>query len=97
MFFIKKSQWDKIPANHKSTDQYHTGTKLCSARYIDPSRPNSDQLMIEHRDFEIIPDNQPLTRYAIWQDGKVIGHCDMTNSGRRKHNQSGYATCYIGN
>lgn len=53
-------------------------------------------LFFENIHFIIINDKEPLEKYAIWRNHKVIGYCEITKKSAEKANGANNAVFYFG-
>ena len=53
-------------------------------------------LYFENIHFLIIPDREPVQKFAIWRNHKVIGYCEITKKAAEKANAANNAAFYFG-
>lgn len=89
LHILKKSEWDIIDNDYKSTfDDKHVRSAFLPGY--------GTTLFYEHKHFIIINDREPVKKFAIWRNHKVIGYCELTENARQKNNGASNAVFYIG-
>ena len=90
LHILKKSEWDKIGSDYKTTASFD---KRIKAAFL-PGYGTT--LFFENKNFIIINDREPVKKFAIWRNHKVIGYCEITEKARQKNNGASNAEFYIG-
>jgi hypothetical protein len=87
---IKKSEYDKICEDYKSTAIFDKKIKCAFL----PGYGTT--LFFENIQFVIINDNEPTKKYAIWRNHNVIGYCDITEKTAKHANGASNAKFFFG-
>ena len=90
LHILKKSEWDAIEKDYKGTSIYDKSVKMAFL----PGYGTT--LFFENKHFIIINDQEPVEKFAIWRNHKVIGYCEITEKARQKNNGANNAEFYIG-
>lgn len=90
LHIIKKSEWDRIGDDYKCKALFDNRV---NAAFL-PGHGTT--LFFENKNFTIINDREPVKKFAIWRDHKVIGYCEITEKARQKNNGASNAEFYIG-
>ena len=90
LFILKKSEWDAIDDDYKSKSIYDESVKMAFL----PGYGTT--LFFENKHFLIIDDREPVEKFAIWRNHKVVGYCEITEKARQKNNGANNAIFYIG-
>ena len=90
LHILKKSEWDKIGSDYKSTAIFDKRIKTAFL----PGYGTT--LFFENKHFIIINDREPVKKFAIWRNHKVIGYCEITEKARQRNNGANNAEFYIG-
>lgn len=87
---LKRSEWDAIGKDYKGNSIYDSSVKMAFL----PGYGTT--LFFENKHFLIIDDREPVEKFAIWRNHKVIGYCEITEKARQKNNGANNAVFYIG-
>lgn len=90
LHIIKRSEWNKIDGDYKSTAIFD---KRIRCAFL-PGYGTT--LFYENSHFIIISDLEPVKKFAIWRNHKVIGYCEITERARQRNNCASNAEFYIG-
>lgn len=90
LHILKKSEYDKIGSDYKTTA---ISDKSIKAAFL-PGHGTT--LFFENKHFIIIDDLEPVKKFAIWRNHKVIGYCEITERARQKANGARNAEFYFG-
>ena len=90
LHILKKSEWDKIGNDYKGTSIFDKSIKTAFL----PGYGTT--LFFENKHFIIIDDREPVKKFAIWRNHKVIGYCEITEKARQRNNGANNAEFYIG-
>lgn len=90
LHILKKSEYEAIGKDYRGTS---ISDKSIKTAFL-PGYGTT--LFFENKHFIIIDDKEPLERFAIWRNHKVIGYCEITESARQKNNGASNAEFYIG-
>ena len=90
LHILKKSEWDRIGNDYKTTATFDKRIKTAFL----PGYGTT--LFFENKHFIIINDREPVKKFAIWRNHKVIGYCEITEKARQKNNGASNAEFYIG-
>lgn len=90
LHILTKSEWDAIGNDYKSTAIFDKRIKTAFL----PGYGTT--LFFENRHFIIINEREPVKKFAIWRNHKVIGYCEITEKARQKNNGANNAEFYIG-
>lgn len=90
LHILKKSEWDRIGDDYKTTASFD---KRIKAAFL-PEYGTT--LFFENKHFLIINDCEPVKKFAIWRNHKVIGYCEITERARQKANGANNAEFYFG-
>lgn len=90
LHILKKSEFDRIGSDYKGTAMFDRKIKTAFL----PGYGTT--LFFENKHFIIIGDREPVKKFAIWRNHKVIGYCEITEEARQKNNGASNAEFYIG-
>ena len=90
LHILKKSEYDAIGDDYKGHSIFDKSIKTAFL----PGYGTT--LFFENRHFIIINDREPVKKFAIWRNHKVIGYCEITEKARQKNNGATNAEFYIG-
>ena len=90
LHILKKSEYDAIRDDYKGPSVFDKSIRTAFL----PGYGTT--LFFENRHFIIINDREPVKKYAIWRNHKVIGYCEITKKARQKNNGASNAEFYIG-
>ena len=81
LHILKKSEYDKIGRDYKGTAIFDKNIKTAFL----PGYGTT--LFFENKHFLIINDWEPVKKFAIWRNHKVIGYCEITEKARQKNTE----------
>lgn len=90
LHILTKEEYNHIGKDYKGKSVYDASIKTAFL----PGYGTT--LFFENRHFIIINDKEPLKKYAIWRNHKVIGHCEITIKAAEKANKANNAEFYFG-
>ena len=88
LHILKKSEWDRMAYTDVSIFDKSIKTAFLPG--------HGTTLFFENRHFIIINDREPVKKFAIWRNHKVIGYCEITEKARQRNNGANNAEFYIG-
>lgn len=90
LHILKKSEYEKIGEDFKGTAIFDRSIKTAFL----PGYGTT--LFFENKHFIIINDREPVRKFAIWRNHKVIGYCEITKRAADKANGASNAEFYFG-
>lgn len=90
LHILTKSEFDGIPNDFKGESIREKGVKCAFL----PGR--GTVLYFENIHFLIISEREPLEKFAVWRNHKVIGYCEITRKAADKANAAQNAVFYFG-
>lgn len=89
LFILTKSEYDAIDEDYKAPSIFNRSVKTTFL----PG--HGTVLFFENRHFLIISEKEPVRKYAVWRNHKIIGYCDITRRAAEKANKANNAVFYF--
>lgn len=99
-YILDRSEYEAIPSDYKT--DFIVDYKKPLDQAIDYSIRSAflpglgAVLYVENRHFLVIDKKQPIKKFAIWRNHKVVGYCNITQEAADKANKANNAFYYFG-
>lgn len=99
-YILDRSEYEAIPSDYKTN--YIVDYSKPLDQVFDYSIKSAflpglgAVLYVENRHFLVIDKKQPIKKFAIWRNHKVVGYCNITQEAADKANKANNAFYYFG-